>query len=387
MSILDCVGQDRGIARLQRAYRVQRIPHSYVFHGPPGVGKALLARQWAKLLLCGQPVQRAWSPADSAGSSAITLEQIDDCCDQCSDCHLVDVGTHPDLHLISKELARHTSQARARQLISLPIDVIREFVIERAGNYPSRRRARVFIIEEAQTMNRASQNALLKTLEEPPSRTFLILITCEPRRFLPTVRSRCQSVRFGPLPREFVYDRLIAEGVKEDQGRYLADFCAGQLGPALELARMDLYAKKCAIIEKLSQLTYGSVLQMAGEIAEDAKDFAQSYLKLQPDSSPSDALRQGQMCFLRMLSHAFSVALRQGAEGAESIAEGVDQPANIQQIMRKYRTSGCARAIRATARAESALGANVNPALIFESLMVEYLSCAFRGPWVSTGTD
>ena len=390
MSILDCQGQQNAVLRLQRALRGQRVPHSYIFHGPEGVGKSLLARQWAKLLLCPQPIRQPLNHH--------TLNEIDDCCDQCHDCRMVEADTHPDLHIINRDLARFTSQKRARQLVNLPIDVIREFVIKPAGVVPNRGRARVFIIEESETMNPASQNALLKTLEEPPPETFLILITSKPEKFLPTVRSRCQSVRFGPLPYTYISEKLAAAGVPAEQVRYWADFCNGRLGPALELAQLNLYEKKCQLIEQLANLNYYSVLDVAAWIVDQAKEFARSYQKQQqapPDDNvkkPGPAkkkggrsressqpltspTRLGQTYFLQMLSHAFSETLRfhgqQEQEKPQLVSPESDR--QIAQIAQKYSPWACAKAVSATARTEGLLQANVNPSLLFESLMIEYL--------------
>jgi DNA polymerase III delta prime subunit len=418
MSILECKGQDRAILRLQRARQSARVPHGYIFFGPEGVGKGLLARQWAKLLLCGQPIRRSLSrsdidtdsfrgesiPPDGKHAHAsmdmapeeaqrgaavphspftsktqwlppdmVPDEEIEDCCDQCGDCKLVEAGTHPDLHIIDKDLGRYTRQKRSRQLLNLPIDVIREYVIEPAGSCPSRGRARVFIIEQAESMSTAAQNALLKTLEEPPPSTFLILISSQPQRFLATINSRCQSVRFVPLASDFVREKLIEAGVAEDEAQYWADFCGGRLGVGLRLARMELYERKCLIIKRLTELSYVVALELAGDLVDSAKDYAQKLLKENPGNSPSDAERQGQFHWLEILIHAFSLAL-----GIISRPEGRemqfnDQVESIEKLAARYGALGCSEAIRSTYRARGLFGANVNPTLIFESLMLEYL--------------
>ncbi len=421
MSILDCKGQGKAIFRLQRARQSARVPHGYIFFGPEGVGKGLLARQWAKLLLCAQPIRRSLSqtdidmdsyqggthahagnardgncvgmaPADmapeeaqpgaavphspSTSPSARWLppgEEMEDCCDQCGDCKLVEAGTHPDLHIIDKELGRHTRKKRSRQLINLPIDVIREYVIEPAGVCPSRGRARVFIIEQAESMSAAAQNALLKTLEEPPPSTFLILISLQPQRFLPTIHSRCQSVRFVPLAREFVREKLIGAGVAGEEAQYWADFSGGRLGVGLRLARMEMYERKCRIIERLTELNYAGALELAGDLVESAKDYAQKFLKENPGYSPSDAERGGQIHWLEILTHAFSLALRivSRPEGMEM--QFIDQVESIEKIAARYGILGCSEAIRSTFRARRLFGANVNPTLIFESRFLEYM--------------
>jgi len=301
---------------------------------------------------------------------------MEDCCDECGDCKLVEAGTHPDLHIIDKELGRHTRKKRNRQLINLSIDVIREYVIEPAGGCPSRGRARVFIIEQAESMSTEAQNALLKTLEEPPPSTFLILLSSQPQRFLATIHSRCQSVRFVPLAREFVREKLLKAGVAGDESQYWADFSGGRLGVGLRLSRMEMYERKCRIIKRLTELSYATALELAGELVESAKDYAQKFLKENPGNSSSDAERRGQYHWLEILTHAFSLALRivSHPEGVEM--QFNDQVESIQKIAVRYGALGCSEAIRSTYRARGLFGANVNATLIFESLMLEYLGYA-----------
>jgi len=375
MSILDTFGQDRAIARLQLARRACRISHSYVFHGPEGVGKSLLASQWAKLMLCAEPVKRPWSPATPMSDPDVTLDQIDDCCDHCHDCHLVDIDNHPDLHIIRKDLIQYAKQGRERKMIALPIDVIREFVIAPAGALPSRGRARVFIIDQAEDMNRAAQNALLKTLEEPPDRTFLLLITSKPDLLLPTVRSRCQTIRFARLPADFVVQRLKGANVNDVEAKYWAHFSAGRLGIALSLAQSNLYEKKCYLIEQLAQISYASALRLAAWLVDQAQEYGQNCLKALPGYSQSSATRQGQSYYFAMMAHAFGLALREGATDDATGYDSFDQPQQIARIARRFGPDGSAEAIAATNRAEKLLQANVNHTLILESLMLEYLDC------------
>jgi len=365
MSVLECQKQEGAVFQLQRARRSKRMPHSYIFSGPEGVGKFLLACQWGKLLLCGKPVQREYP---TTITSALALEQIDDCCDQCDDCKLVKAGNHPDLHIITRELARYTKKARTRQLINLPIDVIREFVIEAAGIVPGR--GRVFIINEAHTMSTAAQNALLKTLEEPPANTFILLITSQDDMLLPTVRSRCQSVRFGPLPNEFIYEELIGRDIPAEQGVFWSDFCDGRLGVALELAQTNLYQKRQELLGQLGGLSYHSALDLAQWLGEQAKEWAQSYIKKNPEGTAAKATRRGQGYFLQILSHTFSRALR---DWVVCTSETTASEATISRIAQKYSPWACARAVRATNRAERLIQANVNPSLLFENLILEYM--------------
>lgn len=372
MSILDCHGQRDAIVRLQLARQSSRVPHSYIFFGQRGVGKSLLARQWAKLQLCSKPPKRVWDGGDGIGSE--TVGEIDDCCDNCQDCHLVDVGTHPDLHIINRDLGRHTAAKRDRKLINLPIDVIRDFVIKRAGVFPSRGRARVFIIDEAETMSQQAQNALLKTLEEPVGNTYLVLIAYNMELLLPTVRSRCQGVRFVALDERYIRSCLEQKGVSSAEAGYWAGFCGGSLGLASELAQSGFYETKCDLVRGFANLDYNSALAFAGELLGKVKGYSEAYLKKHPDDSASEVTRMYQRWMLWILSYTLSKALRRSAGVPDSAA--VDQSSEIERIGSKYGTIGSSRAIRATVRAEALIGANVNPALIFETLMLDYLGYA-----------
>lgn len=373
MSLLEAVGQDQAIYFLQKARQSQRVPHSYIFYGPEGVGKGLIARQWSKLLLCSN-VQRLDWPADRPPGTKI--EKFEDPCGQCPDCHLVQAGSHPDLHIITKELVKHASQGRDRQMIDLPIDVIREFVIDQAGVYPSRNRARIFIIEEADSMSRGAQNSLLKTLEEPPLNTFLVLLSSKIDRLLPTIRSRCQPVRFGALPVAFIVQRLQEAGCDIGQGQYWSDFSEGRLGVALELASMGLYGQKCELVNRLAKLDYDSVLELAGWLVDQAKEYAESYLKINPGQSQSATVRRGQKFFLQMMAHTFHLAIRYLAGGGGMDSGPADQAEEISRIARMFGLTGAGQAIRSTERAGRLFDQNVNVSLIFESLMLQYLNCS-----------
>jgi len=374
MSLLDCCGQDRAIRQLVQAQKGRRLPHSYIFYGPEGVGKSLLARAWARLMLCSGPLHRMLSGATGDGVAA---EEIADSCDQCSQCRQVQAGSHPDLHIINRDLGNYTSQKRERKLLTLPIDVVREFIIEPAALRPACGKARIFIIEDAHTIVWQGQNALLKILEEPPDDTYLILVTYRKDMLLQTVRSRCRQVEFGTLSRGFIYRHLQASGIPDEQSRYWADFCDGSLGVALELAKVEgFYAAACELMGKMAELSYESALDTAEWLTEKGKEFCESYLQQNPDNSASDAARLGYSCILKVISHSFAAALGYPA-GRVPVAEAENRGA-IERLADEYDAYGCSQAINAANTAQSRLNANVNPALIFETLLLECIDYAAR---------
>jgi len=372
MSLLDCYGQNRAIRQLVQAQKGRRLPHSYIFYGPEGVGKSLLARAWARLMLCSGPVHRMLN--ESTGNGA-TAEEIDDSCDQCSECRQVQAGVHPDLHIINRDLGNYTEKKRERKLLTLPRDVVREFIIEPAAMRPARGRARIFIIEDAHTIIWQGQNALLKILEEPPDDTYLVLVTYRKDMLLQTVRSRCRQVEFGTLGREFIYKRLLEAGVPDEQGLYWAEFCDGSLGVAMELAKVEgFYATACELMGKMAELSYESALDLAEWLTGQGKEFSESYLQQNPDYSASDASRLGYSNILKVIAHGFDAALRHSA--GEAPAAGPENFDVIERLADRYDAYGCSQVINAANTAQSRLTANVNPALIFETVLLECIDYA-----------
>jgi DNA polymerase-3 subunit delta' len=159
--------QPRVIAQLERAISRGRLPHALLFSGPPGAPLGEAAIVLACALNC--TVKR--------GSG----------CGECEPCTKILQGIHPDVVTLVREGAG----------MIVPIERVREQVLGRIGLPPHEAEVRVFVVEEATAMAPPAANALLKTLEEPPARTMFVLCTTAPEQLLPTIRSRCQRVRFG----------------------------------------------------------------------------------------------------------------------------------------------------------------------------------------------
>jgi len=209
MRLGDIFGQEKAIGILLRAIESGRIPQAYLFAGPDGVGKKTAALALAAALNC---------PKEPAG------------CGVCSSCRRVAAGNHPDVRLI---------EPRAR---IIRIDMVRE-ISEAAGYKPFEGRKKVFVLDQVELMNQAAANCLLKTLEEPPEDTLLVLVTSLPENLLPTVRSRCQRVDFAQLPRGKVLEWLVGNGGLSPQvASLLAFLTEGSLGAALALASGQVQA-------------------------------------------------------------------------------------------------------------------------------------------------
>jgi DNA polymerase-3 subunit delta' len=215
-------GHDAVVARFVRAGRLNRLSGSYLFIGQAGVGKATFARKLAKALVCMAPRE---------GLVA---------CDGCASCVQAEAGSHPDIDVVQKPEDRATIPLDA--LIGDADHRMREGLCWRLLLRPALGRRKVAIVLDADHLSEEAANCLLKTLEEPPDAAVIILVGTSLERQLPTIRSRCQIVRFQPLTAEGVAGILQREAAS---GRMQVDdsriqSCAAACGGSLEQARLLL---------------------------------------------------------------------------------------------------------------------------------------------------
>ncbi|HEK85058.1 MAG: DNA polymerase III subunit delta' [Candidatus Saccharicenans sp.] len=204
MAFKDIVGNEQVKKILKLSLSKNRLPNSLLFVGPPGVGKLKLALVLAKALNCEQ------------GQT--------DSCDHCPSCLQVDRGQHPNVRLIQREKNRE-------QIVKDQIDEINYLSKMR----PWSRGKLVFIINEADRMNETVANSLLKTLEEPNSSVYFILVTEDLQMILPTIKSRCQVLKFKPVSPEDIEKALMERGFTEDRATLIAATSDGNLEQALSL--------------------------------------------------------------------------------------------------------------------------------------------------------
>lgn len=364
MPLADVHHQEHARRVIQRALSSDRLPHAYLFFGPDGVGKELLARGLAELLLC-EALRTIDPPDDQSPPLRVP-------CGTCSDCRMVAAQTHPDLHLIHRYLIREHPDAdvRRRKGLDIGVDVVRHFIIDKVGFTPARGRAKVFIIREADRITTAAQNALLKTLEEPPGPTFLILLASNLDRLLPTTRSRCQPVRFDSLPSSFVRDKLDEMCGQHDEAarQWAARVCDGSLGRAMAAMNDGLFEINERVIETLSNRNGGDQ-PLAELITNEAKDLGKAHRTRDPDISDTEALRRGIATMLRLIADWYGDLLR--------IAAGGDQPLVNEHHSKELAASATARpgayidAISRIAAAERQLDRNANTQLVIEVLLAD----------------
>jgi len=366
MQWLDVKGQYRAMRLVQMAYRSGRMPHAWLFYGPAGVGKEMLAVRMARLLLCAEP-------------AAIEVpEQAGDCdgqwldgCGSCQDCRLVETGSHPDLRLIYRGLAQHHPDpaVQARKATELSVDVVRYFLLDPARAKPSRGRAQVFIVREAELLSPAAQNALLKTLEEPPADTYIVLLSSAKDRLLPTTLSRCQPVEFAPLATDVVMDLLVDAGLSGDEAEFYALISEGRPGWALELASVAVMEDFAKIGRQIASLRLKDCLTVAGQWAECISTWAKQLGDEASGGTQTERTRRAAEIFFVLVGTLFREALRlaSGADETPRLAGYCDSLGAIARMP----VRGIAEAIRLVSRAESAVARNANLNLTLEALAAD----------------
>ncbi len=250
-------GHDPAATRLAAAAASGRIGGGYLFIGPPGVGKGLFARAFAKALQCSAP-----------GDGLVS-------CGRCLSCLQADAGSHPDIDLVAKPDDKAT----------LPLELLvgddehrmRDGLCWRLLLKPALGTRRVAILLDADHLSVEAANCLLKTLEEPPPGALLMLVGTMLERQLPTIRSRCQVVRFAPLPAAVVaavLRRLRDEGrltrLADEALADIANRAAGSIDRAVQLADPTLAETRLRMIDLLGRRPLQGV-ELAREVLAAAE--------------------------------------------------------------------------------------------------------------------
>ena len=238
----EIIGHEQIIENLKNAICYEKISHAYIFNGPDLSGKKMLAEAFAMALQCEKE--------QSFG------------CMECHSCKQAISHNHPDIIYVSHEKPN-----------TIGVDDIRTQVNSDIGIKPYSSKYKIYIIDEAEKMNPQAQNALLKTIEEPPSYGILMLLTTNADGFLQTILSRCITLNLRGVKTEVIKKNLMTHYQKPD---YLADICAtfsqGNVGKAIQLASSEefnvLKAAVLALLKKTEELDVGDISVTARELSE-----------------------------------------------------------------------------------------------------------------------
>ncbi|MFQ6550393.1 DNA polymerase III subunit delta' [Aestuariibius sp. 2305UL40-4] len=256
-------GQDAAQRTFTAAHATGRLHHGWLLTGPRGIGKATLAWKLAAFLLA-QPTENTFFSDTTTG-----LDLPEDH----PDLRLLRAGSHPRLFL----LRRATDEKTKRLKTAIGVDEVRAlksfFGLSAAdGGH------RAVIVDAADEMTNQAANALLKLLEEPPEKTTLFLIAHQPSRLLPTIRSRCRSLRLAPLGPDDIAATLTQAGFPAEESPALSALSAGSAGDAIRLLSMDglaLYADLIKLLSGLPNIDRPALLKLADSVtgAKNAQRF------------------------------------------------------------------------------------------------------------------
>lgn len=225
-------GHEHIIKNLKSALRNGKTSHAYIISGPDGVGKRTVADAFARALQC---------------------EEYDgDSCGKCISCRSFDSGNHPDVFYVVPTKTK-----------SLGVDDIRDQLIKHSEIKQYKYKYKVFIVENADTMTTQAQNALLKTLEEPPHYVVILLLAESADAFLPTIVSRCVNLKLNPLSAGEVKDYLIGnENADVEKADFYAEYSQGCIGKAVELMNSEDFAeKRKTVLECIMESSAGGVIE------------------------------------------------------------------------------------------------------------------------------
>jgi DNA polymerase-3 subunit delta' len=317
------LGQEGALGILRRALASGRVAQAFLFEGAPGVGKMTTARALAQTLEC----------------------ETSEGCGQCTACRKVAEGMHPDVLVIERD-GQFIKIAQVRQITA------------RAGYRPHEGRVRVVIFDGADAMNLEAANALLKTLEEPPAQTHFVLVSSAPERLPVTVRSRCQRVRFAPLPTEVVAAWLERErGLAAAEAHAVAALSSGSVARAAELASEEALAQRreqaLAIEKGVAAKTLPELLDAAAALKDDKENLPAG---------------------LELLRVLYRDALVTAMGAGEGRVVNADLSGEVERLA-ALGPSRLRRRIDAVIEAEEQFKANVNPQLLLERMMLRLREC------------
>ena len=346
------LGHDEVVKQLRDSLARGRLSHAHLFVGLEGVGKELLAREFARAVLC--------------------LKGGDEACGECPACLKVEHGNHPDATFVRRIERTEKGEGRTQ----IVIDQVRERIQEPIALKPFEGRYKVFVVADAERMTEEAQNCLLKTLEEPPPHSLLILVAARTELFLETVLSRCRIVRFRPLAGELVERILVGhEGMEPARARVLARLSGGSPGRALRYEQEGAYETTLWLLGELAKMPLGAEFAVAGALLD----------KSRAGGGPLEDVRERVRPVLDLLTLAWrDLFLRASAYPEELTAWSAECEA-LSALPRELTPARARQLVRWTLEARDQLDANANIKLLLEKLLLDF-SALLRWRSLVSGT-
>ncbi len=255
MPFRDILGHDREIAILKKAIFNNRLAHSFLFVGQEKKKKRLVAISLAKSLNCSAKDNLPLSTFHKGESAGFN----DDFCGECRNCKDIDNLSHADVFLIEPRGPEYKGGEVDHVSGIIKIDAVRD-IQQRLYYRAARGGKKVCIVDGAEKMNREAANAFLKTLEEPPKDSIIILIVSDGAMLLPTIVSRCQRINFSPLPKHIIVEILKQKsGIADETALLLSSLSGGSVGKVLNWDMEAMLEQRKKIIEMASQLSLDDI--------------------------------------------------------------------------------------------------------------------------------
>lgn len=334
-------GHDAQVATLRKAIDLGRFPHAFLLVGPPGVGKGLFARTLAQALLCEKNPESALDP-----------------CGKCPSCLQIIEGSHPDVLKVAKPEDRQ----------ELPIRVIRDLCID-LGLKPMRGTRRVAIVEDADDLSEEAANAFLKTLEEPPPGSVLMLVGAAAESQIPTIISRCRVLRFEPLKPAELALILMDSGIAGDAetAQSLAERSEGSVSRAKGLADPEMGPFRNEVVRTVGAANGFDPLALAKRLDAFSKDAGK-------ESGPQ---RERALLLIGELARLFRGVLWQTAGVEPATSDPVDAEA-IQSLAARLEPEDVFTLADRCFVAASQVERNAGRTLVYESLCHDLASIINR---------
>jgi DNA polymerase-3 subunit delta' len=353
MRFADILGHEAVISRLKAEIAGDRLTHAYLFWGPDGVGKKAAALAFAQTLLCQSPEQ--------AGPDA---------CGRCRACQLVAAGTHPDLHVLVKELIALYKGERVGA--SFSIELVREEVIAKAAGRPMMGNRRIFILDEAHLLQETAANALLKVLEEPPPASLLILVAPTLEGFLPTVLSRVRQVVFSPLPRSVVAEYLMRHAeVDAAAAGAVAAMTGGSIAGSLAWIADGVMGIRDELFARLAALSPANDLATGDWLAGQVAAWAEAWRAAAPAAGKLETGRRAAMRMIALIAWYIRDLLVFSCGGDQRLIANGDRLDVLRSAAAAARPEALQRRLSALAQADQRLALNANQSMTLSALAAQ----------------
>jgi DNA polymerase-3 subunit delta' len=358
MGLARIKGQEKAIGLLRAAFESDRLSHAYLFQGPDGVGKEATALEFAAALNC-----------ELKGLMG---------CGKCSACRMAAGLSHPDIHLIFptpttlkpaekgeliagyvRDGFREQDFGRKNAIIS--VETVLADVVAKASQRPYIGPWKVFVLADADMMTPEAANTLLKTLEEPPASTVIVLTTARPNALPATVVSRCQKIPFATLPSELVEEILLADprlGFDADGARAAARLAQGSVGRALRSARQG----QPVDLKRVADLMMGKRTRDVPSLVEEATTLA---FRLG---------RSEQQRLLELMMLWYRDVIKVSELGGEAAAPDLLYSAYLAELARQAKAMDVATVGRLVDKiddARRAIERYSNPTIVFTSVLLD----------------